>query len=176
MTSSPLFYWFFDSNWWMGASQGAVGALIGFLGLFVAYEISRLGDKNKRLEERTLSGVASIMQLSLALNHKQLDEVKREEIHALETELMLFYVHQVQKRPKTAQWAQTQSLIISVCPRNDEGVAAVRKHSIKIATELTSWLTGGCEEGDLNRDAAMTDLHQVLEDCGAVSVDAPRPL
>lgn len=143
-------YWFFDSAWWLGASQGAVGALIGFIGLFVAFRISQRGDKKKRLEEQGLTGIANIMQMVSDLRNKQPHEIEEKELLALENELMLFYVHQVQGRRKTALWAISKAGILRLRHNNtDYGTAAAREYSINMGRELTEWLLGNSREGKL---------------------------
>ena len=152
MHIEQLSYWFFDPSWWMGASQGAVGALIGFGGLFAAYRLSQRGDKERRREEQTLAAVASIMQTGLVLYQKQPYEVDRQELGAFEKELMLFSVHQLRHAPDAAEWARSYSNLIRKRSTSPEGVAIARRLCGSIVQELADWLSEGYPKGKLKAE------------------------
>jgi hypothetical protein len=171
-----IFYWARDPEWWIGASQGAVGALIGFGGLVVAYRLTRKGERTKRLEEQSLEGVARVMEASLALEHKQPYEIGIQDIQNLQRELMLLHVRLIQTHPETARWAQMQSIVLNMRSNNQFGTAAAREYSVKIATDLTLWLMEDRLEGMLDADHCLAEWGEVHDHFSALAEKAgPTP-
>jgi hypothetical protein len=52
MTDHWLLYWASDRDWWLSAIQGAVGALIGFMGLYLVYKITQKTERENQAEQR----------------------------------------------------------------------------------------------------------------------------
>lgn len=142
-------------EWWANVLQGSVGAIIGLIGLFTVFwgtkkhelkrdRVAREAQEKKAAEERTLSSVAAVMQSSLTLRAKTLDDSEQGSRFA--DELMMFCVREIRDHPNVAQWAQEQSSEVVKCMEPHQDIRALPWQAGMISAALTKWVYAGFPE------------------------------
>lgn len=141
--------------------EGLIGAVLGALfGLLASYGSTSRAHRfetERASREQTLDGVASVIQRCLSLVRKQSYETPKEEFSALQAELLIFHVHQLEKRPKTAEWAKSQSDMIRLRHWYEMGDAIAWSNSKTIVSDLSDWVRDGCPEGGLQSVKAIKE-------------------
>lgn len=142
------------AEWWANLLQGSVGAVVGLMGVFGVFWLTRRHevDRDKRVrdldkaraaEERTLAGVASIMEASHATRTTgAVDETA----DRLARELVLFCVREIRDHPNAARWAKEQSSEVLQCAAPHLDFRALPWQAGMIATVLTDWVASGCPD------------------------------
>lgn len=142
------------TEWWANVLQGSVGAVVGLMGVFGVFWLTRRHevDRDKRVrdldnakaaEERTLSGTASVMEASHAA---RIPGRTDEAAERLARELVLFCVREIRDHPNAAEWARQQSTEVLLCAGPNVDPRALPWQAGMISGVLTDWVARGCPE------------------------------
>lgn len=140
-----------------------LGAGVGFFATYLTNRQNHRQELQKASVERAQTGAASIMQMSMALAQKQPHDIHQQELDALVTELMVFYVHQAKQHPAAAKWAKSRAGVLMARRRYPLGTAAAREYALKMSIDLAEWLGGDSSAKRLNSSTAQADWDQIID-------------
>jgi hypothetical protein len=175
MQIGQFFYWFLDPEWWISATQGIAGALIGFTGLYLVFRFTRAHEldlqeqahkeNQERIEDdRTVERVGSIIQACLNMEPSRLDR-ELTDFNNLIRLLTLFYAHEIRRHPNIAGWAMEQAMTISLGVRiRDLQVPFI--YSTSMVGYFTAWLKMGLTDdaGDAFNLEEITSAWRSIEE------------
>jgi hypothetical protein len=171
--------WWSLTNLLQGAVGEVVGSVVGIVGVFWAfqltrnhelnlYEIARREQEHLASRERVLAGAANVVQACVSLRGSMAqgtgsqNDVDRAQ--ALAKELMVFSLREISDRPHTAAWALEHSFNISEWAVVGSDLLVVKIMSDQIAGSLIGWVDAGCHEGALNKDGVAEDWSRTIDD------------
>lgn len=169
MTDQRWLYWFFDPQWWISATQGAVGALIGFIGLFLVYKGTQRWEKNRQSRERTISGASTLLKAALALRDNGQEDIRRR-IEVFVDELMLFSLVELHDRKDAAKWAQFYGLNCLGRTDREDQLPIFMPLAGCVAGELIVWVGKGLPKEYLNQDLARKSFQKVCTERGVPEI------
>lgn len=150
-------------GWWSSVLQGAVASVLGLAGLFGVFHLTRRheidrdrrareAEQKKAADDRTLQGVAQIMQTALGIRTEPLDS--NEQAFVLADELMMFCVREIRDHPNAARWAREQSTEVIECSKPQHDIRALPWQAGMVAALLTEWVHKGFPETMLKPSAS----------------------
>lgn len=127
-------------QWWAELLSGTVGGVLSFVGIFVAFLLTRSHDRKKTAQSRMLAGVADILERTLKLRGIPYGRREEEILGSVSDALMLFYLREVTDHPRAAKWAQRQTQNLMKLLDSDADVRSARAYNSAIVGTLGAWI------------------------------------
>jgi hypothetical protein len=157
-------YWAFDREWWLSATQGSVGALIAFVGLFVSFKLTQWWEKRKTVDQRSMEGIASVLQASL----KVISEHPHNQAEAmnLTTELILFSSRESADHPQTGRWAIEHAYLFGTYAEDKNNGELLRNQAARVGGSLMRWAIENRADGDLDPNQVHVNWAVAIREVG----------
>lgn len=127
-------------QWASSLLSGVAGAVVGLLGVFWAFHLTKNHGIRQASKTRTFSHVANLLERILRITDSPYGSSKEvREIIELRESLMMFYLREMGDHPQESAWAhqQTDHLRTLIGPRAE--VRAAQAYCALLAGALTKW-------------------------------------
>lgn len=139
-------------QWASSLLSGVAGAVVGLVGVFWAFHLTKNHGIREASKARTFSHVATLLERILRITDSPYGSSKEvRELIGLRESLMMFYLREMGDHPKASAWAhqQTDHLRTLIGPTAE--VRAAQAYCALIAEALTEWAHGGFESDRLQK-------------------------
>lgn len=124
--------------WWANILQGSLGAVIGLIGLFGVFWLTRQHELKRTARDRTEAGVVHIVEASHEMRLGR--NTNRDElIDALAHSLVVFSVKEAADHPKAARWAFQQSRELLSFKKPEADIRAAPWQAGMISGKFMEW-------------------------------------